>query len=206
MSVGENAVRLVINTFTIIIIIWVAVISRYRTTFARFPSGLCAGLPFLLQPGICLSTGNPQHQYVPYGLWCDITSVSCPLANYLVTKPLPSHSIAPPPHHYNTTTPPFPPPSRCIVIAFWFYNSLPSPSSFLCRHKKERVGKRQYKGKEVLCSIPGIPPLWCLKTPPVTGVLAGPHLILPPVSTGPRQPARQLQGVSKCGHKERTFN
>jgi len=72
--------------------------------------------------------------------------------------------------------------------------------------QKRKSGKRQYKGKEVLCSIPGIPPLWCLKTPPVTGVLAGPHLILPPVNTGPRQTARQLQDVSKCGHKERTFN
>jgi len=34
-SVAENAVSLITNTFIIIIIIWVAVISRYRTTFAR---------------------------------------------------------------------------------------------------------------------------------------------------------------------------
>jgi hypothetical protein len=35
MSVTDNAVRLIINTFTIIIIIWVVVISRYRRAFAR---------------------------------------------------------------------------------------------------------------------------------------------------------------------------
>ena len=137
LSVAKNAVRLTINTFTVIIIIRVAVLSRYRTTFERYTSGFCVGLPFFLQPGISLSAGNPQHQYVPYGLWCDITFVSCPLANYLVTKPLPSHSIAPPPHHYNTTTPPFPPPSRCIVIAFWFYNSLPPLHLFYADTKKK---------------------------------------------------------------------
>ena len=82
-----------LNTLIVINTIRVAVISRYRTTFERSTSGL----PFLLQPVISLSAGNPQHQYVPYGLWCDITSVSCPLANYLVTKPLPSQGIAPPP-------------------------------------------------------------------------------------------------------------
>ena len=68
MSVAETAFRLIINTFIIIIIIGLAVISRYRTTLAPFTAGLCAGLPFLLQPGMSLSAGSPQHQYVPYGL------------------------------------------------------------------------------------------------------------------------------------------
>jgi hypothetical protein len=92
---------------------------------------------------------SPQHQYVHYGLWRVIAG-SCLLAVHLATKPLLPHKIAPPP---TTTIPQSPlpaprlPTSDCVLIVFWFYNSLSSPS-FLCRHKKGRARKRQCQGKE----------------------------------------------------------